>query len=127
MTTRGKWYAVNVPAANTAAVAVQAAAPASNDVNRCQTLTVTVAGDGTHATGILEAVLRDGATGVGTIIWAGLLAAGATGADHIQLTGLDLRSSVGNALTLEFTSAPPNTCQCTAAMAGDLVALGQAA
>jgi hypothetical protein len=49
-------------------------------------------------------VVRDGATGAGTIIWQQDLSVPANGSDSVNVTGLDLRATPGNGLTVEFVS-----------------------
>jgi hypothetical protein len=121
----GQWNVNNYPAVTTAASASKTAASSTGpDVLRCRSLSVSVAGDGAVATGKIKAVLRDGATGVGTIIWSATLQAPATGSANIDIPDLDYRASIGNALTLETTSAPAGTGQAACSMAGDVVVNG---
>jgi hypothetical protein len=49
-------------------------------------------------------VVRDGASGSGTILAQWDLSGAANGSSIIALTGMDLRSTPGNALTVEFVN-----------------------
>lgn len=118
----GQWNAISAPAATTAAVAVKASAGAAPFVNRCRSLTVSVTGVGA-ASGIITAILRDGATGAGTPLWEAQLQAAQDGGQAIALSDVDFRSSIGNALTLDV-SAPGGTGKVCASMSGDIVPSG---
>lgn len=59
---------------------------------------------GGSAAGTDLLVVRDGATGAGTILLQVDLAVPANGSNIVQLTGLDIRSTPGNGLTVEFVS-----------------------
>lgn len=93
-----------------AAAAPVAAAPADAAlVNVLNNLVVTL--NAVAAQGVLTVVVRDGATGVGAIIYSffiGPLAAGTS--QVVQLQDLDLRNAaVNTALTVETTAAPAAT------------------
>lgn len=49
-------------------------------------------------------MVRDGTSGTGTIIWQSDPSIAANGTVTIFLTDMDLRSSIGNALTIEFVN-----------------------
>ncbi len=51
-----------------------------------------------------QLVIRDGASGVGTIIWQADLSVPANGGDRVQLSNLDIRATPGNSLTVEFVN-----------------------
>lgn len=96
------WQITNRSALGSPASASQpaaSAAPNGGQVNRLRSLTATLAGAGG---GIDQLVVRDGPSGTGTIIWQGDLAAAANGSASIFLANMDLRASVGNAITIEF-------------------------
>lgn len=119
----GQWTVVSFPAASTAAAAVKAAPEVvQNAVIRCRSLTVSVTGTGA-ASGPISAILRDGATGVGTPLWSAVLQANTSTGEAIFLSGIDFRASIGNALTLDV-SAPAGTGQVVASMSGDVVVSG---
>lgn len=56
------------------------------------------------AAGTDQLVIRDGASGTGTILQTLDFAVAANGSQVEQLTGLDIRSTPGNGLTVEFVS-----------------------
>lgn len=49
--------------------------------------------------------VRDGATGAGTILWAGAVAAPADGMGKIELSGLQITGSLNTIMTIEFSAA----------------------
>jgi hypothetical protein len=59
------------------------------------------------ATGQLNVVLRDGATGVGAVLWAGTLSIPAVAGECrvFTVSGLFIIGTAGNAMTLEFQTA----------------------
>ena len=118
------WSLLSFPATATAPSASQSAA-GSTLVNRLRALQVGVATNGT-AQPPVNVVVRDGSAGAGTIIWEASLSAVIDGGDTINLSQLDLRSSPGNALTVEFTAAPANAVQGYVNAQGDLCAVGKA-
>jgi hypothetical protein len=73
----------------------------------CKSITVSIAA--VAAQGAINVVLRDGATGVGAILWQAVLIAAAGTSDRITLSGLNIAGSAGNAMTLETTAAPAAT------------------
>src|SRR5262249_10155520 len=99
---------VNDPAANTQASASRAAAPAGVvQVADCITATF-VAGTTAPSAVNSTVVVRDGATGAGTVLWAAdfaLAGAIAASAQPVRVCGLDLAGSVATAMTVEFTAA----------------------
>lgn len=104
------------PAVNVAAVAVQVAGGA-NVTNVCRTISAFLSA-GATASGIVKVFLRDGATGVGPILWAGNLAVPIGLSAHIVLTGLQYESSPDTELTLEFSAAGGADTQQTVSMSG---------
>lgn len=122
----GGWTINNFPSTATQATASQAApatAAAGGNQLRLRCLTVTLAAGATAATP-LQAVVRDGATGTGTVIWTGALAAPANGSGVIVKCDQDLRATVGNALTIEFTAAGAAATQEAVSAQGDIVPAG---
>jgi|SRR6266851_3436313 len=128
----GQWQINNFPAAAAQATAGQAAPPGSSGssatsgstlVNRLRTLTITLSA-GANAQVPIQVVVRDGATGAGTVIWTASLSAPInTAAPPIALSGLDLRASLGNAITVEFTGTTAAATQQAVAAGGDTVPL----
>lgn len=100
----GNWSILNFPATNTAATATRAA-DAAGRRHVLTSLHFSVTGAPAAAAGIVQCVVRDGATGVGTIIWSGVLAAPTADASEISLGNLSIVGSVNTALTIEFAGA----------------------
>lgn len=101
------WTAVDQPAANTQATETRAAAGAGVR-NVCTSITAMFAAGASAPTAVnVSVVLRDGATGAGTILWAASLSIPATaGATNgISVGGLWIPGSANTAMTLEFSAA----------------------
>jgi hypothetical protein len=96
------WTSVHKPAAATQATITKAAQAGVAHV--CDSITATIACDATAQTPI-DIVLRDGASGSGTIIWAMTVSAPANDVGGVALTGLEIPGTPGNAMTLEFSAA----------------------
>lgn len=120
----GSWSITNRSTAGAAATASQAApasAAAQGTQVRLRSLQCRVSGI-TAGTGQL--VIRDGATGAGTIIWTVDLSVATGGvSDEISLTDLDIRATPGNALTVEFTAGVGGDIESVNAQ-GDYVPVG---
>jgi hypothetical protein len=87
----------------------------------CKGISVSIAA-GAAAQTPITAVLRDGATGVGTIRWSKTLSAPTNGSASVDPTGLSLVGSLNTAMTLEFTGAgTANTIQDVTLMFFDLL------
>jgi hypothetical protein len=56
-------------------------------------------------------VVRDGLTGVGTIIFQSTLNLPGSGIDILDRTGIDLRATAGNVLTIEFLAGTASDFQ----------------
>jgi hypothetical protein len=121
---QGLWTVNNYPSTATAATVTQPAAGGSL-VNRARHITFSASGAAAAATGILECVVRDGATGTGAIIWSGTLSSLAAESSSLVVPWIDLRASKGNALTAEFTGAGAAGTQLSVSMMGDLVEVGK--
>jgi hypothetical protein len=93
---------VNTPAAATAAVATVAALATGKHV--CKGIHASIACAGTAQTP-LRVVLRDGATGAGTILWSKKVSAPINSCVEIDVTGCSFVGSVNTAMTLEFSAA----------------------
>lgn len=99
--------AVHFPAANTQATCNKAAGGAGVR-NVCTGLTVVLAGGTTTpAAAQVNVVLRDGASGSGTIVWQAVIAIPATAGamSGIALSGLCIIGTANTAMTLEFSGA----------------------
>ena len=122
----GAWQINNYPSTATAAsasIAAPASAKAVGQITRLRSLQATVACGATAQTPI-ELVVRDGASGTGTVIASFALAAPADGFASLQQTPLDLRASLGNALTVEFAAANVAASQSAVSAQGDFVPQG---
>lgn len=109
------------PAANTQATISQAAAGATKR-NVCKAITVTFSNNASGAAAVGSTfVLRDGATGAGTVKWSGSIWLTATAGDSKNITiPVDIEGSDDTAMTLEATAAGgANTVQ-TVAMSGEI-------
>lgn len=121
------WTITNRGNAGAAASATQAA-PASagtttltnRTVVRLRALQARLAGS---AAGTDQLVVRDGPSGAGPILLQVDLSVPANGGDGIALTGLDLRASPGNGLTVEFVNGV-NSDRETVNAQGDFVPQG---
>lgn len=101
------WTSVHQPAANTQATTTKAAAGAGV-TNVCTGITVTLAAGSTAPSAVqLSVVLRDGASGAGTVKWAGVLSLPATAGASVGITrsGLWIEGTANTAMTLEFSAA----------------------
>lgn len=94
------------------AVGVQAIATSGAVAGRkyiCRSISLSLAAQAGVVAGVVRVFLRDGAAGVGTVIWDGIMAVNAAGvADHIFLSGLCIDGTIGNAITLEFLAGFAN-------------------
>lgn len=109
------WAVNHVPATATQATITQAA-PGAGLRNVCKGITVSVAAGASAQTPVI-AVLRDGATGAGPILWACALSAAANFCGTISVE-VDIKGSPNTAMTLEFTAAGVTASQETVAMSG---------
>jgi hypothetical protein len=107
-------------AAATVSLASPANAVGSGQLIRLRSLQATLSGG---SSGTDQLVVRDGASGAGTIIWSTDLSIAANGTQIIQQPGLDLRASPGNALTVEFVGGVTNDREDVNAQ-GDYVPVG---
>lgn len=105
--TPGEWSITAQPAVNVAASVTRAAVGGTRHVARTIAADV-VAGTTAPAGIVLNPVLRDGATGVGAILWGRYLALEAViGFSDDTASGgtMNVVGTAGNAMTLEFTAA----------------------
>lgn len=116
----GQWQTFNFPAANTAATASVTAGTTGGLVLRLRALQVSISGTGAGAATI---VVRDGATGAGTIIWETQINNAANSGTFYGTGVLDLRATSGT-LTIESTGAGGANTNLAVNAQGDYVALG---
>lgn len=101
------WVATHAPAANTVATITKASAGAGLK-NVCNAISATLVAGGTAPTAATATlVLRDGASGAGTIVWSHTLSVAATAGTGqiITIGGLAIPGTAATAMTLEFTGA----------------------
>lgn len=103
----GEWTLTNAPAATTQATATRAAGGAlvRHVLKSIQASLQAVAAQAAPVT----VVVRDGATGTGTILWQDRLMAPIGFSDRISVDGLNIVGSLATAMTIEFTAAPTAT------------------
>lgn len=116
----GPWTQTTRNAAAAASVAQAAPATSAGQSVRLRQLSASTIGT---APGTPLLVVRDGATGTGTIIWQSDMSNAITSADRVVMVNCDLRATPGNALTVEFTTLPANTTQAIS-LSGDFVPAG---
>lgn len=112
----GEWTEFSDPALNTQATATRAAG-AAGERHICKSISACLSA-GATASGIIKIYLRDGATGVGPILWAGNLAVIAGFHGHMLLTDLNIKGSLATAMTLEFSAAGGATTQENVTLSG---------
>jgi hypothetical protein len=99
----GTWSMQSTPAAAAQATTTRPADP-SGGRHICRGIYVCIAANGT-AQAPLQVVLRDGASGVGTILWSKKLSTPAMQTATVDVPSLSLVGSPGTAMTLEFVGA----------------------
>lgn len=100
----GTWTATNTPAAATQAT-VSRVAGGAGVRHVCNSISASIAAVATGTTAVMQAVLRDGATGAGTILWSTVMAVVPNTSTAVNLTGLSILGSANTAMTIEFTAA----------------------
>lgn len=98
----GEWTLTSSPIAATIASATRAAVAGVQHILKSINASISAVA----AQGILSVVVRDGATGVGTILYQDRLIAPIGFSDRLSLTDLNISGTTGNAMTVEFTAAP---------------------
>lgn len=116
----GNWSAHADPAVNVVATATRAAGGAGVR-HVCTSIAASLSAGGT-ASGIVKVYLRDGAAGVGAILWSANLVVPIGTARNITLSGLSIPGSANAAMTLEFSAAGGATTQENVALTGYSVA-----
>jgi len=109
-----EWADEHRPAAATQATIARAADAGGKHV--CKSVTVSVAA-GATASGIITFVLRDGATGAGTVLWSAKLATGTTDSKALSVP-MNVIGSKNTAMTLESTGAGAATSEIVVAITG---------
>ena len=94
----------HAPAANTQAT-IASVTPANNQQVVVTSLVADLGVLATPPAAPIVVVLRDGASGAGTIKLSRQLMAGANGGDHIEMTDLSIPMTPGNQATWESTAA----------------------
>lgn len=89
----------------------------------CRSITACLVCDGTAESAARFVYLRDGASGVGPILWAGVLRGGANANGNIFISGLNIVGSENTSMTLEFDSAPDAGHNQTVALTGYIALL----
>lgn len=115
----GQWQITAQAAAAQATVAVTASTTGGQLI-RLRSLSFTLSGTGA---GAITCVVRDGATGAGTIIWQGTLNTAANASGQIVQQDVDLRASSGT-LTVESTGSGGASTTTSVNAQGDLVQTG---
>lgn len=100
----GQWSLVSAPGAAAQPTATKAAG-AAGVRHVCTGISATVAPGATAQVPVLVN-LRDGATGVGAILWSGYLQAPANGLGVLTSPPLNIPGSAATAMTIEFAAAP---------------------
>lgn len=107
VTQPGEWTLTNAPAAATQATATRAAGGGTvrHVLKSIQASLSAVAAQASPVT----VVVRDGASGSGTILWQDRLMAPLGFSDRVSVDGLNIVGSANTAMTVEFTAAPAAT------------------
>lgn len=104
----GNWSTPHTPASATRATCAKAAG-AAGVVHVCTSITARLIIPPTVIQPLIQANLRDGATGAGTILWSATFGVGVAVVDalmqDVQLSGLNIIGTAATAMTLEFTAA----------------------
>ena len=97
------WTVAHTPPAGTLATIAKAADP----VNRhfCTGISATLAAGTTAQAAAAILVLRDGASGAGTILWSKQVILPTNGLWEVNISGLNIPGTKNTAMTLEFTAA----------------------
>lgn len=118
----GQWQLQNFPAANTQATASVTAGTTGGLCIRLRALQVSISGT---AAGAATIVVRDGATGAGTILWETQINCAANSGTMYSGSDMDLRATSGT-LTIESTAAGGANTNIAVNAQGDYCQTGQA-
>lgn len=97
-----QWSVQHTPVAATQATITKVAVAGVRHI--CDGIIATLACGATAQTPI-QVVLRDGLTGAGAILFSAKMAAPVNGMADLELNGLGISGTSGNAMTLEFVGA----------------------
>ena len=99
------WSINHTPAASAQATISKGAVPGIRHF--CTSICAALAAAAAQT--IIQVNLRDGASGAGTILWSQSILVPIGGYVDIQISGLNIPGTAGNAMTLEFSGAPVAT------------------
>lgn len=116
----GQWQITAQQAAAQATASVTAGTTGGQAI-RLRNLSFTLSGT---AAGAITCVVRDGATGAGTIIWQGTLNTAANASGQIAIDSMDLRATSGT-LTVESTGSGGANTTTSVNATGDLIQQGK--
>lgn len=116
VTEPGEWTENDGPAANTQSTATHAAGGAA-ERHICKSITATLIA-GATASNAISVRLRDGITGVGTILWRATMTVPIGVGQSIVIPNINIIGSVATAMTLEFAGAAGVTTIENVAMSG---------
>ena len=104
-TSPGNWSITSAPAVNTVATVTKAGVGGTRHV--CTSIHASLYVTGVTTAGGLLVTLRDGASGIGSILWSGyMVVQNIIGfVDRIIVLPLNTVGTAGNAMTLEFASS----------------------
>ncbi len=102
----GEWAIEDRPAAATVATVTRVSSGVGYR-QVCRSITVSLVAVG--AQGIIDFVLRDGAAGVGPVLWSARFSLPAGTSDRLVVSGLNIVGSEATNMTLECTAAPAAT------------------
>lgn len=102
----GEWSVEHRPAVSTQATITRAAG-AAGVRHVCRSINASLVA--VAAQTVVDVLLRDGATGAGTVLWSTRVSAPAGGNVQVQISGLNIVGSAATAMTLEFSAAPVAT------------------
>jgi len=108
------WSVNHTPAAATQATISKAAAATLR--HYCTGIAAVISAVAAQAG--IQVNLRDGASGAGTILWSQTIALPVGGIAIIQISGLNIPGTLGNAMTLETSAAPASTNFASVSMTG---------
>lgn len=107
VTSPGEWTLTNAAAVSSQATSTRAAG-AAGVRHILKSIQASLQAVAAQATPVI-AVVRDGLTGAGTILWQDRLMAPIGFTDRISVDGLNIVGSAATAMTIEFTAAPTAT------------------
>lgn len=110
------WSIFSTPVVATAASASKALV--LNQSHICTSISATLSTAATAQAAAAILVLRDGATGVGAILWSKQVILPANSVWEVNLTDLVIKGTAGNAMTLELTANPVAGAFASVAMTG---------